>query len=105
MRLRRTLFFLFAVFVVYGTTIPFRFVGQFSAAEPKLARILAHPFAPNDPSRGFSTPDIVQNLALFVPFGVLGVLAGSPEIRWGWRRIVTVTALGAALAVGVESFQ
>jgi VanZ family protein len=105
MRLRRTLFFLFAVFVVYGTTIPFRFVGQFSAAERKLARILAHPLAPHDPSYGFSAPDIVQNLALFVPFGVLGVLAGSPDTRWGWRRIVVVTTLGAAVAAGVEAFQ
>jgi VanZ family protein len=105
MRLRRTLFLLFAIFVVYGTTIPFRFVGQFSVVEYKLARLLANPLAPSDPSQGFSTPDIVQNLALFVPFGVLGVLAGAPGARWGPRRILIVTALGAALAVGVESFQ
>src|SRR5262245_24761698 len=105
MRLRRTLFLLFAIFVVYGTTIPFRFVGELSAVEYKLDNVLAHPLAPHDSEQGFSTPDIVQNLALFVPFGVLGVLAGAPHTRWGWRRILVVTALAVGLALGVEAFQ
>jgi len=42
---------------------------------------------------------------LFIPFGVLGVLARDPSRRVGWRRILVVTGLGAALSLAVETMQ
>src|SRR5262245_60151754 len=51
-----------------------------------------------------SISDAVQNIVLFVPFGVLGVAAAGRD-RAGLRRAFTVTALGAGLSLGVEGFQ
>jgi VanZ family protein len=52
-----------------------------------------------------SIPDAVQNVLLFVPFGVLGVLSAARTKRLDLWRILIVTALGAALSSLVETLQ
>ena len=47
----------------------------------------------------------MQNVLLFVPFGALGVLSGKRTKRFELRRVLLVTALGAALSVFVEALQ
>jgi VanZ family protein len=105
LRVRRTLWLLFAAFVVYGTTIPFHFVRRLSTVEEKLHRIVENPMSPVGTPRDWSAPDILQNLLLFVPFGVLGIFAAGPDARSGASRIVVVTGLGAALGLSVEAVQ
>lgn len=104
MHVRRIVWLLLTVFILYGTTIPFHFAPRFSIVERNSARLATHPLTP-DVEQGFSVPDIVQNLLLFFPFGVLGVLAGWPDTRSSVSRIAIVTALGGTLAFVVEAFQ
>jgi VanZ family protein len=93
----RTLFVLSALFIVYGTTIPWDFAGT-----PSLDRIAPIPFWDAARGRIPSIPDIVQNVVLFVPFGFFGALA------WGGGRgaaVAWVVLAGAALSLGVEVAQ
>lgn len=101
----RILWLLFAVFVVYGTTIPFDFVRRFSTVERKLKGLADNPLSPPGTPQDWSAPDLVQNFLLFVPFGFLGVFGVSPGARSGLRRIALVTGFGAVLGVGVEGLQ
>jgi glycopeptide antibiotics resistance protein len=101
---RRTLWLLFAAFIVYGATIPFHFAGGGRAVLDKLHRLPLNPLVSPDTGGRLSIPDVVQNVLLFVPFGALGFLAGTRTPRKP-RRIVLVTLLGAALSVFVEILQ
>jgi VanZ family protein len=105
LRFGRTLWLLFTLFVIYGSTIPFDFVRHLSSVGGKLERLADNPLMPKGTPQDWSAPDILQNFLLFVPFGVLGVLAVAADARSGMRRVVYVTALGAALACGVEALQ
>lgn len=63
----------FSLFVIYGTTIPFKFT-SFHAAAAKYATILWHPFQGSN-SGWTSRFDLIQNVLLFFPAGVLlGIL-------------------------------
>lgn len=109
MTVRRTIWLLFAVFIVYGATIPFHFVGSRAIVLDKLSHLPLNPLVSPDTGRRLSIPDVVQNILLFVPFGVLGFLAGPSADRiFGWksvRRIAWITSLGALLSVTVEGLQ
>ncbi len=96
------LWLLFTLFVVYAAAIPFRFVGNFALVQAKLAALHFSPFVSPDGSR-LSIPDVLQNVLLFVPFGVLGMIARGSGGRL--RRIATVTLLGAVLSACVETLQ
>src|SRR5262249_23223498 len=61
-----------------------------------------NPLVSSTTGRHLSIPDVVQNVFFFVPFGVLGVLAGR---RFTIGRILWVTILGAGLSVLVETIQ
>jgi VanZ family protein len=61
---------LFSLFIIYGTTIPFDFSNVHSAKE-KLLSISLNPFLNADKSR-ISLSDVVQNILLFIPIGLLG---------------------------------
>ena len=95
------LWLLFTAFVLYGCTIPFHFTGAQDAAE-KLGRLPVSVWTDPETGRRPSIPDTVQNILLFIPFGVLGVLAGR---RRTISRVVIVTGLGTCLSVVVETLQ
>ncbi|MGE3957968.1 MAG: VanZ family protein [Vicinamibacterales bacterium] len=105
-RLVRTVWLLSALFIVYGTTIPFSFDALAEAVTLRLMRI-GHttPWALHAVDR-LSIPDVVQNILLFVPFGVLGFLGRPTSGRAGaaWR-VVVVTVLGTCLSLAVEVLQ
>jgi len=103
--LNTALWILFALFVVYGTTIPFNFSSEPGWAAHKLAQIPLNPLVAADTGRRISTPDFVQNVLLFLPFGVLGALRLRSPGRSRLTTIVVVCGLGAALSVGIEALQ
>ena len=100
---RRTLWLAFALFVLYGGTIPFHFSGSLDDAIARLRDLPLNPLVSPDTGRRPSIPDVVQNILLYLPFGVLGFLA-APRAR-GARRVLVVTLLGAALSIIVEALQ
>jgi VanZ family protein len=104
-RLIRTLWMLFTLFILYGTTIPFDFRVGWSGAVDKVAHLPLNPLISPDTGRRVSIPDEVQNVLLFLPFGALGVLAGRAGRRSSIRRLLFVTALALALSVTVETLQ
>ena len=65
---------LFALFIVYGTTIPFNFSQDPDFIREKVAALSWNPLTRPD-GRRVSIPDSVQNVMLFIPFGMLGGLA------------------------------
>ena len=94
-----------ALFIVYGTLLPFHFVADRSFVADKLARITLNPLVSPDTNRRVSIPDVAQNVLLFLPFGVLGVLALD---RSGANRAFTiarVTAIAAAFSALIEAMQ
>jgi VanZ family protein len=103
-RLPRVLWALSAAFILYGTTIPFRFATDSQTVLAHLGRVTLNPFISPDTGGRLSMPDVVSNILLFVPFGVFGVWA-RPRARSVIWRIVFLTVLGAALSAGVETLQ
>lgn len=100
----RRLWALFALFIVYGTTIPFNFSHHRSFVSVKLARVSWNPLIRPD-GRRVSIPDAVQNVMLFVPFGVLGALACRRSFASRARMVAAVAASGGALSLAVETLQ
>jgi len=83
----RALFLLSAAFIAYATTIPWD-----TAPPPDWSRVQWTPF-----EGAWGVPDAVQNVVLFVPFGVFGFFA--------LRRALLVAVLGGALSALVEFLQ
>lgn len=100
----RRLWLLFAVFIVYGTTIPFHFSHDPEFIRQKAAGIPWNPLTRQGGTR-LSIPDAVQNVMLFVPFGVLGGFACRRRIGSEPLRVAVVTIAGGALSIFVESLQ
>ena len=103
MTTRRTLWLLYAVFIVYGCTIPFHFSGDRAAILERARHVSLNPFVSPDTGRRLSIPDTVQNVLLFVPFGALGMLGAVRGRRL--LRLMAVTALALALSTSVEALQ
>ena len=101
---RRALWVLFALFIVYGATIPFRFTGDPALIQAHVHRVRLNPLISPATGRRVSIPDVVQNLLLFLPFGALGMLA-VPASRRSPGRVAWVTLLGAGCSAGVETLQ
>jgi VanZ family protein len=103
-RLPFVLFVVSAVFILYGTTIPFNFVLDRQQVLGHLSRITLNPLISPDSGTRVSIPDFVGNVLLFVPLGFFGIwsLAGR---RASISRIVWLTLLGCALSVAVETLQ
>ena len=95
----------FSAFIVYGGTIPFRFVDNTAAIGRRLADLPLNPLMSPETGRRLSMPDVAQNTLLFIPFGILGVWAGAAGSRLTLRRVAVVTASGLALSVIVEALQ
>lgn len=100
----RWLWLWFAVFIVYGTTIPFEFAADRAAVRTRIEALSWNPLTRPD-GRRVSIPDTVQNVMLFLPFGALGVLAAAPRRALNLRRILWVTALAGGLSLTVEALQ
>ena len=100
----RTLWLLYAAFILYGGTIPFHFSGDAGLFLDRLHRLRLNPLFSPETGRRLSIPDVVQNILLFVPFGALGVAAGAAG-RWAWRRVGWVSILGFGLSCTVEGLQ
>jgi glycopeptide antibiotics resistance protein len=103
MLVRRLLWALWAAFIVYGATIPFRFSSDGAAIHERVRAVSLNPFISPDTGRRLSVPDVVQNILLFMPFGALGMVSAMPGGRL--RRLAAVTALGLGLSVAVEAVQ
>jgi VanZ family protein len=95
---------LFALFIVYGTTIPFEFSRDPDFVRQKVAELSWNPLTRPD-GRRVSIPDSVQNVMLFVPFGMLGGLACRRSFASRGTTVAAVTAAAVALSVAVETLQ
>ena len=93
------------LFIVYGTTIPFHFTSDRAFILDKLAHVTINPFISPDTGRRVSITDTVQNVLLFLPFGVFGVIAIGDRVRWAITRIAIVTGLAAMLSASIETLQ
>jgi VanZ family protein len=100
----RRLWALFALFIVYGTTIPFHFSNDAESISAKASAIPWNPLTRQGGTR-LSIPDAVQNVMLFVPFGVLGGLACRRRLVSQPLRVAAVTVAGGSLSILVESLQ
>lgn len=98
--LSRLLFLLFALFIVYGTTIPFSFTLSPSYFAERLHRINWYPLLPGYSNSLF---DDVQNVLLFLPFGFLGWIAVRDKTHL-WKAVVLVF-MGMGLSILVETLQ
>jgi glycopeptide antibiotics resistance protein len=99
----RFLWLISTLFIIYGTSIPFRFVPDSDYALHNLSRASLDMLASLEGRRP-SFSDVLQNVLLFVPFGLFGCLSFDPRRRLGIPRVL-VACLGLALSVFVESLQ
>ena len=93
-----------AVFIVYGTTIPFNFSPDRRVALEHLARVTWHPLISPDTGHRVSIPDFVGNVLLFTPFGCFGVWA-LRRPRSAIAKIILLVLLSAVLSAAVETMQ
>lgn len=98
----KVLWFLFGVFILYGTLIPFNLCLNIACIKSNLAAISWLPFIDADGTRA-SIPDVVQNILFFIPFGFLGYFSGRHSNKL--RRSVQVTFYGSLLSLLVELCQ
>jgi glycopeptide antibiotics resistance protein len=99
-QLSRFLFIVSALFIVYGTTIPFSFTLNPSEWANRWIRINWYPLRPGYSNSLF---DDLQNILLFLPFGFMGWTA----VRDKSRRMKAFWLVGASclLSAFVESVQ
>lgn len=97
----RSLWILYAGFIVYGSLIPFHFADTDFLA--RVRSLPVNPFISPETGHRISIPDAVQNVLFFLPFGALGALALHRRrvvARVGW-----ITLLAAALSASLEAAQ
>lgn len=92
---------MFAVFVVYGTTFPFRFDIGWHGFLREAQRINWRPLGGT--ANNILLSDIIQNIMLFMPFGFLGYF--SLVYKSSLARKAAVVLLGASLSASVEFLQ
>ena len=100
----RTFAFVYVLFIVYVTTIPFSFGLTSEQVMAHFHRVSWIPFFNPDGSRA-SLPDMVQNVVLFAPLGLLLVMSLARRVTTPGARIATATGLGLLLSVTVETLQ
>jgi len=99
------LWLFFSLFIVYGTTIPFHFTSDPVFVRMKLARVTLNPLVSPDTGGRVSITDTTQNILLFLPFGVLGVVTLRNRVPSLVGRVALVTGCGAVLSGFVETLQ
>jgi len=92
---------MFAVFVVYGTTFPFRFNIGWHGFLREAQRINWRPLGGT--ADNIILSDIIQNIMLFMPFGFLGYF--SLIYKSSLARKAVVVLMGASLSTSVEFLQ
>ncbi|HLP42834.1 MAG TPA: VanZ family protein [Fibrobacteria bacterium] len=97
----RMLWGLFSLFVVYGTTLPFSFRLEPGYLAARVERINWHPLGMRNGD--ICTPDLLQNILLFIPFGFLGYIS-LHEKRSRLKKTALVL-MGASLSAFVECLQ
>ncbi len=100
------LLLLYAAFIIYATIIPFAFDTPPESFAAKLDALLADPLQRNA-DRGFALTDLVSNVLLFIPFGLLLGLArlqSAPRSR-RTRVVLLATCASLLLSGGVEFIQ
>src|SRR4051812_25208524 len=101
-RLPLVLWLASAVFIVYGTTIPFRFVPDVHVAAQHFAAMRQNAVHIFDSGHRVSRSDFVSNVWLFTPFGCFGMWAfRRPRSRIA--RALLLTVASCALSTGVEA--
>jgi glycopeptide antibiotics resistance protein len=98
-RLHARLLACWCAFMVYGSFLPFRLDVQ--SVSLKLSGLQWWPFQRG--AKNFSMPDVLANLLLFAPFGLL--LAGALASRHRAVRLLRVGAAAFAFAVALETGQ
>lgn len=91
----------FSVFVVYGTTFPFAFDTGGRGFSTLAHRINWRPLGGT--ADNLLVGDIIQNILLFIPFGVLGYF--SLVFKRSWTRKAAIVLAGSALSLSVETLQ
>src|SRR6266540_3815437 len=92
------------LFTIYGSFVPFRFTTDPASVRRNLAQAQIYLF--RDGRRNFSIPDVTANVLLFVPFGFLAAPSGGPlgPARRGLR--IAIIGLSAAVfATAIEGGQ
>jgi VanZ family protein len=95
-RVRRIALVAWCLFIVYGSFIPFRFSAQPATVQRSLER--AELLASRRGRPDISTPDVLSNVLLFLPLGLL-IAAGRR------RALVAAGALAGGLAIAIETGQ
>lgn len=105
----RLLWALYSLFIVYGTTLPFRFVppheglpGLLRGIDPDPLGLRGGHFKTDDLIQ-ILLPDMIQNILLFVPFGFLAYL--SLADKQSRLKRVRLVLLGTGLSAFVEFLQ
>ena len=93
-----------ALFIVYGTTIPFNFVSSRAIAYAHWQRVVWNPLISPDTAHRVPIPDFVSNVLLFTPFGCFGMWA-LRRPRLAWLRIAWLVLLSTLLSAAVEFAQ
>ncbi|MDI9612026.1 MAG: VanZ family protein [Acidobacteriota bacterium] len=94
----KVLFAAYIAFVIYGTLVPFHVVDSFPALLCNVESIRWLPFWDLHRGRIASIPDMVQNILLFLPIGILGAHCFG-------RRPGPTLATGFGLSLLVETLQ
>lgn len=99
------LLLVYVAFLIYATTLPFAFEPSMAAVAAKFEKVPFDPFVSAQGGRP-SISDMTQNVLLFIPFGVLGMLTLSPSIlrtsrRRSARQPRAMRAMGALIGVPV----
>ncbi|MEK7727638.1 MAG: VanZ family protein, partial [candidate division KSB1 bacterium] len=100
------LLLLYAVFIIYATIVPFAFDTPPESFSTKLETLLADPLQLQT-SRGFSLTDVVSNVLLLLPFGMLlarARLQSRPSAK-RMHVVLLATCVGLLLSGLVEFIQ
>jgi len=93
----------YTIFVIYGTTIPFRFDFDSATLQRGIQAFRADPFQ-LVASYGLSLPDIASNLLFFVPFGVMFSFVLMATRNHRWKSVLVKTGIGACLLSSFVEF-
>jgi VanZ family protein len=96
---------LLGTFIVYGSLVPWDIVWDRGLAAARLAALSLNPLLSPDGARRASLPDVAQNVSLFAPFGLAGMIALRRQWPSAPTRVMCVTALAALLSATVETLQ
>jgi VanZ family protein len=91
--------------IVYGSFMPFRFSAAPGSVRFQVLNIQRFPYQAG--ARNFSIPDVVSNILLFVPFGVLmvGALRRTRESRLPRMGVLVTGGYGLGFSLAIETGQ